>query len=83
MYVMCVPHTLYTYVVGTCTTAVDDIFEVFIFSRSLVLALVSGFSRTPRWGAGGHWHCSTDCPLVLNKVATFLMLAHPYIKQHY
>ena len=48
MHVMCVPHTLYVYHVirNTGTTAVDDIFEVFIFSRSLVLALISGFSRT-------------------------------------
>ena len=37
-----------THTLRMCTgTAVDDIFEVFIFSRSLVLALVSGFSRTP------------------------------------
>ena len=49
MHVMCVPHTLCT-CTPVClggTTAVDDIFEVIIFSRSLVLALVSGFSRTP------------------------------------
>ena len=40
-----------------------------------------GLFEDSRWGAGGCWHCSTDCPLVLNKVATFLVLAHTLISQ--